>query len=55
MQQLASVYTPLDSTCSKKSYRLCKKDYETDEEASAQQRDVEPLMSEWTNLGIIEK
>jgi hypothetical protein len=29
---------------SKESYRLCKNDYETDEEAWAQQRVVEPLM-----------
>jgi hypothetical protein len=28
---------------SKESYRLCKKDYETDEEARAQQRTVVPL------------
>jgi hypothetical protein len=31
---------------SKQSCRLCKKDYETEEEASAQQRAVEPLMDE---------
>jgi hypothetical protein len=28
------------------SYRLCKKAYETEEEARAQQRAVEPLMNE---------
>jgi hypothetical protein len=28
------------------SYRLCKKDYETEETASAQQRAIEPLMNE---------
>jgi hypothetical protein len=31
---------------SKESYRLCKKDYETEEEVGAQQRAVEPLMNE---------
>jgi hypothetical protein len=31
---------------SKESYRLCKKHYETEEEARAQQMAVEPLMNE---------
>jgi hypothetical protein len=34
---------------SKESYRLCKEDYGTKEEARAQQRDVEPSMNEWIN------
>jgi hypothetical protein len=29
----------------KESYRLCKQDYETEEEVRAQQRAVEPLMT----------
>jgi hypothetical protein len=38
----------------KESYRLCKNDYETDEEASAQQKAVEPLMNEMLHKsGII--
>jgi hypothetical protein len=31
---------------SKESYRLCKKDYETEEEVRAQQRAVEPLIND---------
>jgi hypothetical protein len=34
---------------SMESYRLCKKYYESDEEARAQQRPVESLMNEWMN------
>jgi hypothetical protein len=34
---------------SKLSYRLCKKDSETEEENRAQQRAVQPLMNEWMN------
>jgi hypothetical protein len=34
---------------SKESYRLCKKDYETEEEGRAQQTAVEPLINEWMN------
>jgi hypothetical protein len=33
----------------KESYRLCKKDYETEEEPRAQPRAIEPLMIEWMN------
>jgi hypothetical protein len=38
---------------SKGSYRLCKKNYETEGEARAQQRAVEPLMNELMN-GVME-
>jgi hypothetical protein len=31
---------------SKESYRLCKNDFETEEETRAQQRALEPLMNE---------
>jgi hypothetical protein len=34
---------------SKESYRLCKNDYETEDEARAQQRAVEPLTNERMN------
>jgi hypothetical protein len=34
----------------KESYRLCKKDYKTEEETRAQQRAVEPLMNEKMKL-----
>jgi hypothetical protein len=38
---------------SKVSYRQCKKDYGTEEEARAQQRAIEPLMDEYiSNAGI---
>jgi hypothetical protein len=37
---------------SKGSYRLCKKHYEAEEEARAQQRAVEPFMNEWMKLKI---
>jgi hypothetical protein len=37
---------------SKESFRLCKNDYETEEEARAQKRSVEPLMNEWMNEWI---
>jgi hypothetical protein len=35
---------------SKESYRLCKKDYEIEEEARAQQVTVEPLMKEMNDI-----
>jgi hypothetical protein len=35
-----------DDPSSKESYCLCKKDYETEEEAMAKQRAVQPLMNE---------
>jgi hypothetical protein len=34
---------------SKEPYRLCKKDYGTEEEAKTQQRAIESLMKEWMN------
>jgi hypothetical protein len=38
---------------SKESYRLFKNDYETEEEARAQQRAVEPLINGWMGLYVI--
>jgi hypothetical protein len=38
---------------SKESYRLCKIDYETEEEAKAQQRAVEPLKNEWVDESYV--
>jgi hypothetical protein len=42
---------------SKKSYRLCRKDYETEEESRAQQRAVEPQIDRfiYIHLEIIRK
>jgi hypothetical protein len=37
---------------SKESYRLCKKDYETEEEARAQQMAEELLMKEYYGVGL---
>jgi hypothetical protein len=37
---------------SKDCYRLCKKDYGTEEEARAQQRALEPLVNKWMNVWI---
>jgi hypothetical protein len=39
---------------SKESYHICKKDYETEEDATAQQRAVEPLMIELNSELILE-
>jgi hypothetical protein len=35
---------------SKKSYRLCEKDYGTEEEAREKQKAVEPVMNEYTYI-----
>jgi hypothetical protein len=39
---------------SRESYRLYKKDYETEEEARAQQRAVEPLMNGYTQVAFMQ-
>jgi hypothetical protein len=44
MDVYVCVYSAL--VLSKESYRLCKRDYETEEEAKDQQRALKPLMNE---------
>jgi hypothetical protein len=38
---------------SKESHFLCKKDYETEEEARFQQRAAGPLMNEWKIVWVV--